>query len=104
MALEEIWARKAKARRDKVLSAALLDAQAHGYRNITRERVAALAGVSLGSVNQAFGDMASLKTAVMVEAVNMSLLDIIAQGLADKHETALNAPPSLKESALATLT
>lgn len=99
-----IWDMKAKVRHNKVLGAAIEEAQAVGYANITRRSVATRAGVAVGSVNFAFGDMERLKAAVLAHAVQYGLLDIVAQGLAARNETALNADPELRKRALATLT
>lgn len=103
MTLKVRWAEKAEARNAKVLAAAIAEAGDKGYSKITREGVAQRAGVALGCVNLAFGRMDRLKTAVMDYAVKHALLEIVAQGLADGHETARNAPPSLRTRALATL-
>lgn len=103
MLLQETWSAKSKARNDKVLAAAVAEAQERGYARITRRGVATRAGVSLGCVNLSFGDMDGLKTAVLQEAVDRGLLELVAQGLADRHETALNAPQALRKRATATL-
>lgn len=89
--------------RDKILAAAMVQARADGYQWITREVVAASAGVSTGMVNQVFKTVRDLKRAVLREAVTTEDLAIVAQGLADRHEIALNAPPELKRKAALSL-
>ena len=74
-----------------------------GYEKITRHDVAARAGVATGSVNNAYGDMAGLRDAVVSAAVERGLLVIVAQGLAAGHPAARAAPQDLKDSALASL-
>lgn len=88
----------------RVLEAALAAAVEHGYQWITRDDVAARAGVSNATVSNAYGDMVDLKRRVLREAVARPVLAIVAQGLADRHAIALDAPPHVKEQALATLT
>lgn len=70
-----------------------------GYQWITRDLVAERAGVSVGSVNNAFGRMVELKRAVMREAVSREIVEIVAQGLADGSPIAAAAPPDLKARA-----
>ena len=92
------------ARRNRaVLDAALQLASDKGYRNFTRSEVASAAGVSAGIVNWAFETMDKLRDRVMAAAVERGLAQIVAQGLADKHPTAMGAPQALKDSALASL-
>lgn len=91
-------------RNAKVLAAAIEEAKDVGFQWITREAVAMRAGVSVGGVNNAYGTMRDLKRAVLREAVAQEIVVIVAQGLADRHEIALSAPPALKEAAAAALT
>lgn len=91
-------------RQSKVLDAAIVLAQGEGYQWITREGVAALAEVSEATVSNAFGTMRDLKRAVLTEAVKRPILVILAQGLADRHPIALDAPADVRNQALATLT
>jgi AcrR family transcriptional regulator len=82
-----------------VLQAAIACAREDGYQWITRKTVAQRAGVSLGSVSNAYVTMRDLKRAVLQYAVDNSLVDIVAQGLADRHPIAGAAPPELKSEA-----
>jgi AcrR family transcriptional regulator len=90
-------------RQGRVLEAAVSVALTHGYQWITREAVAALAEVSEATVSNAFGTMRGLKRAVLTEAVNRPIPVIVAQGLADQHQIALDAPADVRQQALATL-
>ena len=90
-------------RRASIMSAAITLASREGYRAMTREQVAGLAGVAVGSINHEFGTMDALREAVMREAVEGERLDIVAQGLADKHPVACGAPGDMKEAAVRAL-
>lgn len=86
-----------------VLDAATLLAVQKGYRNFTRRDVASVAGVAVGSVNNAFVTMDGLRDAVVAAAVASGNLAIVGQALADRHPAALAAPDDLKESAARSL-
>lgn len=94
---------KVENRNRTVLDAALRLAEAKGYRNFTRHDVAAEAGVACGSVNNAYGTMDALRDAVMAVAVDRGLSSVVAQGLADKHPAAVNAPAEVRTAALQSL-
>lgn len=94
---------KVVTRNRSVLDAALAMAVRVGYRTMTRQDVAALAGVAVGSVNNAYGTMDGLRDAVMQAAVDHGVASVVAQGLADKHPIACGAPQPLKDAALASL-
>lgn len=99
MKLEERVAGIQMGRNLRVLTAAIAVARKRGYRHMLRREIADEAGVSTGTVNSAFGTMAALREAVMRAAVEQGLNDIVAQGLADGHALARNAPPKLKQAA-----
>lgn len=88
-------------RNSTILEAAVKLAEDEGYQWITRDMVARAAGVSVGSVNNAFGRMIELKRAVMAEAVKREIVSIVVQGLADGSAIAANAPLELKQRAAA---
>jgi len=94
---------KVRDRNRRILAAAGRLAKRHGFRSFSRDQVAAEAGVSAGSVNNAYGTMDGLHDAVMAQAVEQRDGDIVAQGLALRHPAALAAPQDLKDSALASL-
>lgn len=87
-------------RRAAIMAAALELAEEIGFSNIGRDSVAARAGVAAGSVNHEFGTVASLRDAVMAEAIARGNLPIIAQGLACNHAAVQSAPPELRVAAL----
>jgi AcrR family transcriptional regulator len=82
-----------------ILDAAVELAKIEGYQWITREAVAERAGVAPATVNNAFGTMRDLKRAVLKEAVEKSIIEIVAQGLADGHAIARAAPEELRKLA-----
>lgn len=90
-------------RKAAILAAAIEEAKDQGYQWITRDAVAKRAGVGAGSVNVAFGRMVELKRAVLREAVASRIVEIVAQGLADQHPIAKDAPSDLKQEAVALL-
>ena len=94
---------KVEQRNAKILSAAFALAAERGYRSYSRDDVARAAGVSAGSVNNAYGTMDGLHDAVMARAVAERHHAIVGQGLALRHPAALAAPQDLKDSALASL-
>jgi AcrR family transcriptional regulator len=91
--------------RDRIiLDAAVEMAKTDGYQWLTRDGVAAAAGVAPGTINTAFTTIRGLKRAVLREAVEKEILVIIAQGLADQHEIVRDIPAELKARAVALLT
>ena len=86
-----------------ILNAAIALAEEDSFQWITRDAVAAKAGVSPGTVNNAYGTIADLKRAVLRAAVERRILPIIAEGLGVKHPIAMDAPEELRKEALAAL-
>lgn len=86
-------------RDSRILHAALELAGVDGYQWITREAVARNAGVSPGTVSNVFGTMRDLKRAVLAEAIKLERLDIVAQGLGDRHPLVMAAPAALRKAA-----
>jgi AcrR family transcriptional regulator len=99
MAREERAATARDERYRKVLDAAIAQAKVTGYRHMTRNEIAQRAGVADGSVNFAFGTMDMLRDEVMRYAVAHGVEEIVAQGLADGHGLARNAPIELRQKA-----
>lgn len=88
---------------DQIIAAgAELAAESH-YLNLTRRDVAKRCSVSVSLVSHHFGDIASLREAVMVYAVNRSILPVVLQGIVAGDEIAINAPEALKSAAVNTL-
>lgn len=90
---------KPEARREHILSVAVDIAIKQGYDNVTRERIAAQAGISTGLVNHAYSTMTKLRRAVMRAAIQRDLLPIIAKGIAEGCSVAHSAPTELKHRA-----
>lgn len=91
-------------RKEQILDAALVEAQIHGYKGVTREAVALRCGLATGTVTKHLGTMVELKRSLMRAAVTREILPLIAQGLADRNPHALKASPELKARALQSLT
>ena len=86
-----------------ILNVAYTMAQRDGFGTLTRDNVAAEAGVAQGSVNHNFGTMNGLRDWVMEKAVEEENLELIAQGIALGNHVARSAPLELRQRALATL-
>lgn len=88
----------------RVLDAALdvaLDRKSWAW--VTREVIAGRAGVSAGSVSNAFDGMARLRERVVEEAVARELVPVVAMGIAAGYAAAKGCPSPLKVRALAVL-
>lgn len=85
-------------RKRDILDAAVRLAHRGGYHILTRDRVAAEAGVATGLVSTYY-TMPALKSAVMRYAVKMRLLSIVAQGLTSNDPVALQAPRDVRLAA-----
>lgn len=90
-------------RRAELLDVALTLAKRRGYLNLTRDALADAAGCSQGLVTKRFGSMAKLRKEVMRAAVNLEVLEVIAQGIAAKDPVAMRAPAELKARAAGSL-
>lgn len=89
--------------KEHILDTAYKMAQRDGFAAITRDGVAAEAGVAMGTVNTHFGVMGNLRDAVMQRAVEEEQLELIAQGIAIGDTVAKAAPLALRKRALTTL-
>ena len=89
--------------KEHILDTAYKMAQRDGFAAITRDGVAAEAGVAMGSVNHHYGNMQVLRDAVMQRAVEEEQLELIAQGMAMGDNVAKTAPLALRKRALTTL-
>lgn len=85
------------ARTAELLKVALNLAAAEGWRTLTRDRIAVVAGVSPGLVSARLGTMDALKRSVMRAAVRDRVVAVVAEGLlvGDKH--ARKADSALRE-------
>lgn len=89
--------------KEHILDTAYKMAQRDGFAAITRDGVAAEAGVAMGSVNHHYGTMRVLRDAVMQRAVEEEQLELIAQGIAMGDNVAKSAPLELRQRAISTL-
>lgn len=89
--------------KEHILEVAYTMAQRDGFGALTRDGVAAEAGVAMGSVNHHWGKMSALREAVMQRAVEEENLELIGQGMALGDSVAKSAPLELRTRALTTL-
>ena len=82
-----------------LLRTAVTVAAATNWATLTREAVAAAAGVSPALVSARLGDAAQMRRSVMRAAVRDRVLPVVAQGLAVKDWVACQAGPELKHAA-----
>jgi AcrR family transcriptional regulator len=82
-----------------ILDVAIMLSLRSGYHNLTRQTIAAEAGVATGTVSYHFGAMEKLRDAVMREAIRKRYLLIVAQGLTNANWYAQNAPEELRKAA-----
>lgn len=82
-----------------ILKAAVRLALGQGFRNFSRDDVAAEAKTATGTVSYHYRDMSGLRRAVMQYAIDNEVLKIVAQGLAEGHSLASKAPDALKQRA-----
>lgn len=89
--------------KEHILEVAYMMAQRDGFGTLTRDGVAAEAGVAMGSVNHHWVKMSALREAVMQRAVEEENLELIGQGMALGDSVAKSAPLELRTRALTTL-
>lgn len=87
-------------RKQQILDAAMVEADKHGYTNVTRSGVADRVGCSPALVSFYWGTMKQLRRSIMGEAVRIRHLRILAQGIIAKDSRALGAPDDLRKEAL----
>lgn len=83
----------------ELLQAALRVAADRGWRTMTRDCIAAAAGVSPGLVSARLGTMDALRRSVMRAAVKQRVVRVVAEGLAVGDAQARKAPEDLKREA-----
>lgn len=87
-------------RKEQLLLVAVDLAKRDGYANVTRAAISELAGVSEALVSHYFGGMNDMKEAIMREAVDHGVIEIVAQGLGAGDPLARLAPESVKQEAI----
>ena len=91
-------------RRAHILGVAVDMARRYGVRNLRRDALAEQAKCSTGLIHVYFSTMTQLRRAIMREAIEREILEIVAEGLALQDKQAHKAPDELKKKALASLT
>lgn len=89
--------------KEHILEVAYVMAQRDGFGSLTRDGVAAEAGVAMGTINHHWVRMGALREAVMQRAVEEENLELIGQGIALGDNIAKSAPLDLRARALTTL-
>jgi AcrR family transcriptional regulator len=82
-----------------ILDCAVQLATVHGFRKVTRRLAATKANCTLATVSYHFKSIPGLHDAIMRRGIELGLSMIVAQGLAEGHKDALNAPRSLRQKA-----
>jgi AcrR family transcriptional regulator len=95
---------KPQARKKDILHYALHLAEVQGYTNVTREDVAAKAGVTGSAIHYHFSTMSKFRTALMRYAVQQRSAKVVAQGLSLDDPEAASADVDLLRAAQAALT
>ncbi len=84
----------------EILTAALKLSEKEGYRSVTREGLAAAAGVAPGLITLYLGTRENWQRAIMREAIRVQCLPVIAQGLVIRDPHARKVAPELQQKAL----
>lgn len=92
--------KKPAVRKEEILAAALPLAEDDGYQNVTRDEIAAAAGVSGPTVQYHFGTMAQLRRDLMRHAIRQNCLRVIGQGVACGDAQAAKVPEEMRQAAL----
>ena len=91
---------KPEARKEEILSAALIIASNSHYTKVTREQIATKAGVSGPAVQYHFKTMTQLRKELMRAAVKQECLPVVAQGYMAKDPFVLRASEDLRRRAI----
>lgn len=70
-----------------------------GYKNITRDGIAALANCSMGLINHYFGTVEELKDEVIKQAIDLAIPELIAEAILDKSPLVDNIHEDLRTKA-----
>jgi AcrR family transcriptional regulator len=94
-----------EARKDVILAVACrLAAAGTHYERLTRDQIAAAAGITGSAVQYHFKTVAQLQRAIMRHAVATGALAVIAQGMASRDPHAMRAPHEMRVAAIKCLT
>ena len=90
-------------RKQSILTAALNRARIVGYTKVTKEHVAETLQCSPGLIVHHFGNMNAFRRAIMGEAIRVTDLTVIAQGISVGDTRALGASQEVRTRALKSL-
>jgi AcrR family transcriptional regulator len=85
--------------KQEILDGAVELATRVGFRNVTRRMAATKAKCALATVSYHFKSIPGLHDAIIRRGIELELSIIVAQGLAEGHKDAINAPRSLRQKA-----
>jgi len=89
-----------KERKALILTAAVTVARTKGFQHMTREAIAAMAGITPALVTHHYTTMTQMRRAVMRAAVQREVLSVIAYGLVTGDRYARKASPELRQKAM----
>ncbi len=90
---------KPEARKEDILTAALIVATKFHYQHVSRAEIAEQAGVTGTTVQYHFHTMQQLRVQIMRAAIKRECLPVIAQGILAGDSHARKAPQELKDRA-----
>ena len=79
-----------------------------GFKSLSRSKIEKQTGMSGGTISRMFGGMDGLREEVVKHAIdqlskdikNQSMLDILLFGMAEKYQSAIDAPNKIKVAAI----
>lgn len=80
----------------EILNKAMQLANKQGYKNVTRDGLAAELGVATGTITFHIGNMRKLRRDMIERAIADKNIKVFTEALVDRHPLALAAPASLK--------
>ena len=83
-------------RKAGILRAALELAKRRGFEGFTREAIAEAAGITPALVTHYFGPMPGIRDAVLIEAVELEVLEVIAHGILIRSDHTQSLGPRLR--------
>lgn len=93
---------KGSRRKEQILVVAVDLAKDHGYHKVTREQIAEQAGISKGLITNYYS-MDQLRAAIMKRAIKTEVVEIVAQGIANKDKRASKISEELRKKVVESL-
>jgi AcrR family transcriptional regulator len=84
----------------ELIQAAARVVRSKGLHKLTRDNIAAEAGVAPSLVSHYLGTMDDIRESVMVAAVDMKDIELLRHGLQAEHPSAMGAPIELRKQAM----